>query len=1067
MLARHAARLGLVLAFAGCGGVAARGADARPAPVPAGGAMRESGLHAPDDPTVRGARLLPASLQEAHVWGSEPGGAQRAVVAGLRIAASPAGDVRAAPDRLPASPSIVVEIPERLGSGFLLAVGPHLWRCASWLEPAAPVFTMPTAITDVLVGLDRVYLRSAQGPLVAIDPRTGGVLDLGPLPSSPRVASIAALDAWRAVAVADLRGTLITLDAGSSWRPVSLPIEPVRVVARDGGFAVAGLDRGRAVQWWEVLADGETDRVAPSSPPPAGGSRAGPAAAEAGTTPLGRRALLAAVEDGWPLTDGTALVARDGSLMRVRLADGSVVEAVPDAFPLRNARCHPLSLAREGERGAFGFACGEPRGSTVIFRWDGQGSRLVELRRFATPREVLASGNGALAVRGGCAGDGATGGPDGEPGEGAGSAGEGDAVQPGERVQQDWCLMTSGGLWSEMHFSGPGVDRARLAVLSNGHVALVRPPEEGDLSTARLTITDGVTDGARATHRPLRIEAVAPDVAQALRTGIWMDGFEERRPGVLGGWIDAAGSVLGIEITLDGEVHVGEYIRNAGLPVAAGRWAFGWTAAGGGFETTDGGMTWTKEIALPEPIAEPRADRDRACGPIGCVTAGWLRVGWGPGATAPSIAPPPVRPRISRRAPSLNLDCDAVDAKPPADATPAVPALTSGPARRPFLPMRSGYGPAVSEFRSFAGRAGPIIPGGDLGLSIDASHPFERGLRPRPLARAYLWGAAAGDWDPSGRWQVRWVSPWSGGATPDVRSTAVSPAPWPSLEGAARALGGSTGGIPEWTLVPGDDADHALLIERRAGLLTSLAGGAGNQSPSLEILETDRAPIEARRAGGEPLPDLQGAVRTGGRWYVATSQIAGEPSATVVWLLDGGVARELGRLPRVAPDLGGPARLARRVEGPVGGDSTSPIALLVTGADWDRGALAWVASFDPEAHAFGDPEPLAPLDLSDRAIAACTGDDAGWELETALPGTVDVRSGAGPSTRLQGVLARLRVSRAAACVSGIFGSADSLLAYDVGAAHGGAAIPGTAHTLDATVIGEHVRARLRCRVLAR
>ena len=106
---------------------------------------------------------------------------------------------------------------------------------------------MPATISELHVGLDRVYLRSPQGPLVAIDPRTGAALDLGPLPSSPRVASIAALDAWRAIAVADLRGALLTIDAGSSWRPVTLPVEPTQAVALDGAFAVGGLDRPQHV----------------------------------------------------------------------------------------------------------------------------------------------------------------------------------------------------------------------------------------------------------------------------------------------------------------------------------------------------------------------------------------------------------------------------------------------------------------------------------------------------------------------------------------------------------------------------------------------------------------------------------------------------------------------------------------------------------------------------------------------------------------------------------------------------------------------------------------------------
>ena len=200
--------------------------------------------------------------------------------------------------------------------------------------------------------------------------------------------------------------------------------------------------------------------------------------------------------------------------------------------PPAATRCRSRAPA---EPSAFGFVCGEPRGSTVVFRWDGEESRLVELRRFDSPREVLASGSGGLAVRGAC-GDPVVGrrrepGDSAEPGDHPGSG------EPSLRDRQDWCLMTPDGDWSEMHFSGAGVDRARIVVLSSRRVALVRPPEGGDLSSARLTVTDGVTDAVRATHLPLRLEPVAPEVARALRWGVWMEqlrGAPARRPGRLG-----------------------------------------------------------------------------------------------------------------------------------------------------------------------------------------------------------------------------------------------------------------------------------------------------------------------------------------------------------------------------------------------------------------------------------------------------------------------------------------------------------------------------------------------------
>jgi hypothetical protein len=980
--ARRLALAAVVATVFACAGAPPRLAEAPPA------GLAEAGLDAALDPTVRGARLFPAGLDEAHGWGVEPGGGVRAIVAGVRVVSMANGAMFVASDRLAATPSSIAALPERLGGGFLFGIGPHLWRAETWLGPASALFTSSAPVAQLLVGLDRVYLRSPQGSLAGLDPRTGAPVGLGPLPASPHVGRVAALDAWRAVAIADLRGVLMTHDAGSTWYPLDLPIEPSDVVALTESIAVGGLDEARQVQWWEVRPDGRTSKFpatawSPDRPPAPEGrfpssSGDGPSI-EASVRAFGARPLASAIEDGWPLKDGTALVARDGALARVRTSDGSLVENVAAAFPLNPARCHPLSLSFDGavaphgyEVGALGFVCGEPRGRTIIYRWDARNSRLVALRSFQNPRQVLGFGNGALAVRGPCTAEG--------PGNSDGD-------------EQPWCVLPRGRQWTETAFPSD----ARLVVLADGRTLLVHPPRSDDLATAHLT----VGDGARKSEAAVVFPPLHADVAHALRLGVWMDGFEERRPGVVGGWVEAAGSLLGIEIASDGQARVGEYIRDAGAPIASGRWAFGWTASRRGFETTDGGMTWAK-IALPDPIASGRAVHERACGPVGCMAAGWLRVGWGTNEQAPAEEPAPRILHAAHPAPGLDLDCQ------PATRTESDSAgegrglgvsggVSASPARG-----------AVSELPPFGGRSGPSIPADDLGLSVDAGAALERTLllRPTPWARIYAWGPKSGDWDPLGRWEVRWQWPWGGWQ--DVRSSSTAASPWSSIEAAGRALGTGPGTPLLWALVEGDDPDHALLVSRHT---------AGATSTEVFVLEAGRPPVQARRPSGDPFAQIEGATRIAGRWYIATAQSPGELAATVAWSLDGTVAREFARLPRAGFEARPAIRLARHTDG-------RAVGLVVDGQpDELLGTVErWVAGIDIESGSLGTPEPLAPVDLSDRSVAPCTGDDGGWEVDLPYPGEVRLHVGARPESPLQAPVARMIVSRERACLERVRGS---------------------------------------------
>jgi len=259
-------------------------------------------------------------------------------------------------------------------------------------------------------------------------------------------------------------------------------------------------------------------------------------------------------------------------------------------------------------------------------------------------------------------------------------------------------------------------------------------------------------------------------------------------------------------------------------------------------------------------------------------------------------------------------------------------------------------------------------------------------------------------------------------------------------------------GANGWTLTTGDDADHALLIVRRL-----------SSPPSSDVvaLETDRPPLEVLRPGGDPFPEVEAAARIGGRWVLATAQVTGELAATVVWLVDGGQAREIARVPRAGVDSRPALHLARRTDGHAAG-------LVVDGqSDGDQPGLSrWIVSVDLESGAVGDPEPLAPADLSDRAVGPCKGDDPGWQVDLPYLGPVMIHVGPKYQAGVQTPLARMRLSRERACVERLVGSVEpyATVVPDalVRSPRTPASLPRDARAIDVALFSARMRYSLRC-----
>jgi hypothetical protein len=1007
------------------------------------------------DPLVQYARLVQQAPNDDREYGVEPGGGVRALASGVRLVNLPNGAVMSA-DEAFSSPPTPISIPDRMGGGFLYLLGATtVWRSDRWLGHARPLFLSNEPINKIMVGLDRVYLESKKGSEQAIDPRTGAVLDLGAWPPTPNVGAYEAMDGWRAVAVADLRGVVATFDAGASWHPLPIPIDAQEIRPFGAGVVVSGIDVSHMAASYEVRLDGQVARLTPAA---TAATPNGAIAPDLTAKPFGDRPLVAAVEDGWPLADGTVVVARDGALARVRLDDGVVVESASNAYPLRPSRCHAIAFGD-----GVGFVCGESRGRSAIYRYDA--GKMVEARHFDSPRLVLASGTGAVAIRGGCD-----------------SSADADPVDGRE---QSYCVLPKTAAASvdetgarEVHLRG-NVDQERVAVLSSGKLAVISPPH-GDLAAARITIVD--IDG-RTHSSAITFPAETPrDTLRVLRNGLWLDGIEERRPGVLGLWAEQSKAMIGFEIELDGRATAGAFIRDAGDPIVSGRFGLGWSASRRGYETIDGGLTW-KPLELPEPLplcpvsaprCIPRSQNERSCGPIGCVTQGWVRIGWGsrlPAATEKPLEGPVAKYPTSK---PIALTCEPTGPAPVLAPLVIPPLPTTTPQQNAQTLLMQGpsglgglYGQgqiqmgsqwrfrndrtiATLDWTPFFSAPAPTLRADDVGYSTDAGYSM---ASLGSLMRFYAWGARGTEWEHTSRWVVRWLSPFS--SSSEVHSTQPSAPPQVVLDSSRFA---NAFAVPHqvgsWTMVPGDDPQHALLLARR-------------NSPSDTIvlaLEADHPPVEIRRSDDEAFDSIDGAIRMRGRWFLLGDSDTLASTGITIWEADGATAHEFVSIPRsfnVADrDHAPSAILAARSDG-------RAVGVIVEGqplAARPNTPIRWALSIDADDATVGALEPLGADDFADRdAISICSGDEAGWVFDTAWPA---VTTGAitaaihGAIRPLRTPYARVRATGSSVCIERLAGQYDAppewLARPRSNLSHA------EAQSIDVAAISAHLRYGLRC-----
>lgn len=810
-------------------------------------------------PGIQAAQL--GVLQGTH-WLRDPGGgnlqpveiasdgARRLLLDGVRIEQSPTGALRQSDDFLPA-PAQTRTIPAWLGGGYLFFTQVEreswVWRADSWTSPLRGLVRLRATLLDVVAGFDRLYLRSEQGhALRAIDVDDGHALDLGPLPRASSHGALAFATPWLAAVNSDVRGVLVTFDAGNSWHPLglqdaatTLAVDAGRLEVRSNHDRLLLDERGTVLHPTE---DGDENAPDPAQLEQRGGAGS--------LQPLGDPSLALALTRGFPATTESAIVATRGWLAQVRLRDGAIVRKV--ALNDRDAsQCQALRLGD-----GYGFVCGDEGDATVIYRY-GPGFALSPVLRFSSARRVLANGRGDLLIPGSC---------------------QQEASDDGDT--QKYCVH-DGHDAHPLHIKAN--DDEHLAALHGGGVVALSPPSAGN--PGNLTLHTGA--------KTKRIELDASDLDDAQRSllgsGLWLEPLRELADGTLATWVLGARHFAGIRITRQGKLSVGTPRSELPNAVLNGQVGLVLTAGGVGYESTDGGFEWRpfrvpQALGSLDPYASTgsvvRVERAWGCSTMGCALGDWLRVGFG--GKARELAPAP-QPRtlsaLDHGMPHWSLDCLASgEARTGRAALPAAAWTRSG--------RRAGStGSDVTfdqlentSFRPFLGVAAPGLGTAELALDLGSDDD-------RVQFRGYSWGPRTTRWASAGRWLLRVADRFD---TDSVWSTSATRTPWanPALAAAAFGQQASSSVSVDWNVV--------LDASSRAGLLSIRSHGetelylASQERPIVAV--TNVTNLDHRR----PI-SLAGAA---GHEYLG-GQSDGMFS---VHRLDAGVATPLGHYPQLAAD---------------------------------------------------------------------------------------------------------------------------------------------------------------------
>lgn len=474
-----------------------------------------------------------------------------------------------------------------------------LYRARGFFEPLEPVLRLPSAVSQLSAGPDFLLLHMSEAGVLVVDQRTGGITP----PPVLGLFDVATLPDGRALALADPGRVFYRAAASTSWKDVSAAVHgnDARVERHDGSLWIVTDTDG-----FRLEADGELTRHAlpPRSIARYSGWR------HAREAPLDH-----AVARGWRIDQATALTIADGSVVRVNLGDGRVVEASEPVFP-RDSQCE-LTLSA----GELVAACRTGRGLFVATNL--LGTPKVE-RTFGSTGYLLGGEGVPLAFAGPC----------------------GDAPVVKLRV----CVRVRSGTWREVAppAAPTAPDASVVGALSEPDLVkrIVIDPEGAAFGLV-LGPAPGLLDIAKGHLQPFTSDGWRQITALFSVPGnsVLVDAVTIERDRTVRGYLDRRAFALSADGELQSELH------SFGTLVSRGARALALEQGGTAWQSVDHGRTFT---AVHSPAES--APRPSNCSHVGCTfTGGWHRLGWRhPSAREePAIAPEPAPmalPRLPRLA---------------------------------------------------------------------------------------------------------------------------------------------------------------------------------------------------------------------------------------------------------------------------------------------------------------------------------------------------------------------------------------------------------------------------------